>query len=120
MFIDYTDCGDAGDTQLRHDKPVLTKLTAKEGAWPWIAEIFINDTFRCSGVLLADNWVLTVAHCFLIHGKVKSSDVVVVLGKFELSYIPVHCLYFFLKRHRLLSFKISTVGYMVGITVVFA
>ncbi|XP_031565766.1 complement factor B-like [Actinia tenebrosa] len=83
----YTECGVAGDTQLRGDPeklaPVVVGREAKAGAWPWMAAIYVNGSFRCGGALIAKRWVLTVAHCFDFQNKIKPSDVVVRLGEHD-------------------------------------
>jgi secreted trypsin-like serine protease len=75
----------AGDTQLRNDAGdrfrIIGGREAKAGAWPWVAAIYVKGNFRCGGVLIAEKWVLTVAHCFYFDNKVVPSDVKVRLGK---------------------------------------
>ena len=85
FFSDYSECGVAGDTQLRNDEEknfrIVGGRAAKPGAWPWQAAIYVKSHFRCGGALIKENWVVTVAHCFNYDGKVEPKDVVVVLGK---------------------------------------
>uniref|UniRef100_A0A8D0DZV5 Peptidase S1 domain-containing protein n=1 Tax=Salvator merianae TaxID=96440 RepID=A0A8D0DZV5_SALMN len=37
------------------------------GAWPWLVSVRLNGDLMCGGVLVADTWVLTAAHCFTGH-----------------------------------------------------
>ena len=82
---DYSECGIAGDTQMRNEDGKNFRIVggreAKPGAWPWQAAVYVKSQFRCSGVLIKENWVLTVAHCFFYDGKVEPRDVMVVMGK---------------------------------------
>ena len=36
---------------------------AQEGEWPWQAALYYFNTFICGGVLLSDEWVVTLASC---------------------------------------------------------
>ncbi|XP_078357588.1 complement C2-like [Oculina patagonica] len=85
--VDYSECGVAGDTQLRNEAEKNFRIVggreAKPGAWPWQAAVFVKSNFRCGGALIKENWVVTVAHCFYYDGKVEAKDVTVVLGEHE-------------------------------------
>lgn len=85
--IDYSECGIAGDTQMRNDDRnnfrIVGGREAKPGAWPWQAAVYVKGQFRCGGALIKENWVLTVAHCFFHDGKVEPRDVLVVMGEHE-------------------------------------
>lgn len=82
---DYSECGIAGDTQLRNDDDEnfgsVGGEEAKPGAWPWQAAIYVKGNFRCGGALIKGNWVITVAHCFFYDGAVKPKDVIVRMGE---------------------------------------
>ncbi|XP_023237433.1 anionic trypsin-like isoform X2 [Centruroides sculpturatus] len=39
---------------------------ADEGEVPWMAKIFIYDRFICGGSIIAEKWIISAAHCFLI------------------------------------------------------
>nr|AND61521.1 factor B1 protein [Exaiptasia diaphana] len=86
----FSDCGIAGDTRLRErsDQGVLAgRQDSEQGAWPWMAAIYVRDKYRCTGVLLAEGWVLAVAHCFENDVNVKGPDVLVVLGEHDRTFI---------------------------------
>ncbi|CAH3017095.1 unnamed protein product [Porites evermanni] len=84
---DYSACGVAGDTQLRNDERggsrIVGKSKAKPGAWPWTVAVYVKSKFRCGGVLIKRNWVLTLARCFLNHANIVPKDVVIKVGEHD-------------------------------------
>ena len=84
-FADYSECGQAGDTQFRPKHGQLLRVVggrdAKHGAWPWQAAIYVNGSFRCGGVFINEDWVLTVAHCVYYNRKLKPRNILVRLGE---------------------------------------
>ena len=78
----------------RNNFRIVGGREAKPGAWPWQAAVYVKSQFRCSGALIKENWVLTVAHCFFYDGEVEPRDVMVVMGKkrnFFLFYAGLRC-----------------------------
>ncbi|KAL8176908.1 UNVERIFIED_CONTAM: hypothetical protein K2H54_040042 [Gekko kuhli] len=53
---------------------------ASIGAWPWQVSISQRGRHFCGGSLVAEQWVLSAAHCFLK----DRSDITVTLGEYEL------------------------------------
>ncbi|XP_077169275.1 transmembrane protease serine 9-like [Paroedura picta] len=53
---------------------------AKMGAWPWQVSISQRGRHFCGGSLVAEQWVLSAAHCF----SKDRSDITVTLGAYEL------------------------------------
>jgi len=44
-------------------------------SYPWMAALFVDDTWFCGGTLISDEWVLTAAHC-----AKDATEMVVMLG----------------------------------------
>src|SRR5687768_9631232 len=56
---------------------------ANQGSWPWQVRLYENasDTEGfCGGTLIADDWVLTAAHCMFNADGSKKDEVVVGYG----------------------------------------
>merc|ERR1712088_54732 len=44
-------------------------------SYPWMAALFVDDTWFCGGTLISDEWVLTAAHC-----AKDATEMLVMLG----------------------------------------
>ncbi|XP_054156516.1 uncharacterized protein LOC128954924 isoform X2 [Oppia nitens] len=38
--------------------------SSSQGSWPWQVALYREGEFQCGGVIVADQWLLTAAHCF--------------------------------------------------------
>lgn len=36
---------------------------AEKNQFPYLVAVLFNDRLRCGGNIIADNWILTAAHC---------------------------------------------------------
>lgn len=43
--------------------PTLRDPEAMTRRWPWMVSVQANGSHVCAGILIASQWVLTVAHC---------------------------------------------------------
>ena len=53
--------------------------TPSPHAWPWQISLRVNGRHICGGSLIANDWVLTAAHC--VDGDPRPSGYTVVVGK---------------------------------------
>ncbi|XP_046847013.1 transmembrane protease serine 6-like isoform X2 [Xenia sp. Carnegie-2017] len=57
-------------------KRVIGGYTSKMNSWPWIVNMIDKDNLRqyCSGVIIDEKWILTVAHCFIYYGDNRTNN----------------------------------------------
>lgn len=57
-------------------KRVIGGYTSKMNSWPWIVNMIDKDSLRqyCSGVIIDEKWILTVAHCFIYYGDNRTTN----------------------------------------------
>ncbi|KAE8578093.1 hypothetical protein XENTR_v10023330 [Xenopus tropicalis] len=82
--LDSERCSEGSSIGCGHSvaSPSLALLNkATEAAWPWQVSIQQYGFHVCSGVLIAETWVLTAAHC--VSSLVPPSDYSVHLGKHQ-------------------------------------
>ncbi|CAN8015186.1 unnamed protein product [Ixodes persulcatus] len=63
----FSTTGRCGRRHLKNtvSERIINGTEADLGDWPWMVGLYTrNDTFRCGGVLISDQFVLTAAHCF--------------------------------------------------------
>ena len=56
-------CGTRGNPDGDYEPYILSGEKARNGAWPWIAQVFVNGIYKCGGSIIKENWILTSAHC---------------------------------------------------------
>ncbi|XP_040067981.1 chymotrypsinogen B-like [Ixodes scapularis] len=63
-FYSTVECG-RRYTRNTVSERIMNGTVADPGNWPWMVALYTsNDTFRCGGVLISKQYVLTAAHCF--------------------------------------------------------
>lgn len=60
--------------------------TSPHGLWPWQVALTVNSLFHCGGSLIAEDWIVTAAHC-VYHQLTKKrySRIKVYLGVHDIS-----------------------------------
>lgn len=54
-------------------------------SFPFMAQLILNDTFHCGGVIVGERKVITAVHCFPIDKYLKATTVKVRVGSFVLN-----------------------------------
>jgi secreted trypsin-like serine protease len=80
--------GDTSAAGIPTQPRIVGGRVAKPGAWPWQAAILFDGdaSVGCGGSLIAPEWILSAAHCFVddeaddVHATVPRSSVRVLLG----------------------------------------
>ncbi|ELK37889.1 Kallikrein-7, partial [Myotis davidii] len=53
---------------------IINGVPCSRGSHPWQVALYDNDEFQCAGVLVNQQWVLTVAHCHMRYGLHPAQD----------------------------------------------
>lgn len=64
---------------------VVNGENASPHDWPWQIALYRSGRFGCGGSLIANNWVLTAAHC--VSRDPRASIYTVVVGKYSTSLL---------------------------------
>ena len=82
-----------GESRLSHDNTHHSRLrifgggTAMPGQWPWQVALIVDEHFHCGGSLVAENWVVTAAHCVYDRQTRKLySSIKIHLGVHDITY----------------------------------
>ncbi|XP_059521464.1 kallikrein-7-like [Myotis daubentonii] len=62
---------------------IINGVSCPRGSHPWQVALYDNDEFHCAGVLLNQQWVLTVAHCRLSEYIVQMGSDLLVDGNVQ-------------------------------------
>ncbi|XP_054567122.1 kallikrein-7-like [Eptesicus fuscus] len=65
--------GSAGQEAHGNGERIINGVVCPRGSHPWLVALYHNNTLQCAGVLINQQWVLTVAHCHM-------SDYIVQMG----------------------------------------
>lgn len=60
LFTDFTSI-QLRNKQQTHDESNFSQLSNQ--LWPWIAKLYIDGTYKCTGVLVDLSWVLISSSC---------------------------------------------------------
>uniref|UniRef100_A0A0K8RKF2 Putative serine protease n=1 Tax=Ixodes ricinus TaxID=34613 RepID=A0A0K8RKF2_IXORI len=64
IFSTTVECG-RRHTRNTVSERIMNGTVAEPGNWPWMVALYTrNDKFRCGGLLISKQYVLTAAHCF--------------------------------------------------------
>merc|ERR1712083_447898 len=72
---------------IKNNQRIVNGQAAAEFSWPWMARLSIkysSGTYQCGGSLIADQWILTAAHCAAKENG-KLPKVTVILGDHKMS-----------------------------------
>lgn len=57
----FSECGQVSDDLVQ--PYILGGSLSYNGQWPWTVALKVGNSFLCGGTLIADQWVVTAAHC---------------------------------------------------------
>ncbi len=63
MLVLHADVCGIQTAILEPEMNIVGGKPAQEGEWPWQVALYWFNTFICGGVLVSDEWVLTLASC---------------------------------------------------------
>lgn len=84
--ITLEQCPNRGNQCGRSDKKLSTRImggsSSSDTEWPWASQLLRYNELICGSTLIASNWLLTAAHCFIEKSylNLKTRDYLIVLG----------------------------------------
>ncbi|XP_022102679.1 uncharacterized protein LOC110985743 isoform X5 [Acanthaster planci] len=76
-------CGTRPAFSAKRRKRIVNGVLSSDGQWPWQVAVEYRGRYRCGGVVITTDWVMTAAHCmYLEHGwqRLNASEFTVHAG----------------------------------------
>ena len=85
-------CGTITSKVQQPNTRIIGGDSSEEGEWPWAVQLLRYRSLVCGATLIASNWVVSAAHCFLEQSflDLKSKNYLITLGATKRVFTSEH------------------------------